>query len=374
MKVGYVLKCYPRLSQTFILNEILAHERAGLDLEIFSLQPPRDEPRHASVARVRAPVSYLPPGEEAAPADPSGEPGAAAQQARVLARLVGARGITHLHAHFGNVATSVARLAAGIAGIPYSFTAHARDIFHQKVVPQQLRRKLAEARAVVTVSEFNLAYLRQHYGADASGVRRIYNGLDLDDFAYAEPAERPRRVIAVGRLVEKKGFPDLVEACRILKRRGRDFHCTLVGDGPQEAQLRSQVAAAGLDACVELIGLRRQDEVKRLVQAAAVLAAPCVVGEDGDQDGLPTVLLEAMALGTPCVTTDVTGIPEVLGDGASGLMVPQHAPRALADALERLLDDRSLRIALARSARALMASEFDIHRNSARIRTLFAGD
>jgi glycosyltransferase involved in cell wall biosynthesis len=302
----------------------------------------------------------------------SAEPAEEVFEALVLARLARARGITHLHAHFGNVATAVARLAGRFAGIPYSFTAHARDIFHQNVVPEVLRRKLAQAKAVVTVSEFNLEFLRRHYGAAAGRVTRIYNGLDMTSFAYASPVGRPPTIVSVGRLVEKKGFPDLIDACAGLAADGREFRCVIVGDGPQEQLLRERVAAAGLESRVALIGVRMQDEVKRLIQQAAVLAAPCVVGADGDQDGLPTVLLEAMALGTPCVGTGVTGIPEVLRDGETGLMVAQHAPHALAAALGVLLDDAQLRERLARNARRLMEREFDVHRNTARMRELFA--
>jgi glycosyltransferase involved in cell wall biosynthesis len=392
MKIGYVIKSYPRLSQTFIVNELLAHERAGLPLEIFSLRPPKDEPRHASVERVKAPVNYI-PGPAATGAEfwetvcqagaavpgfwprlggVAGEPVAEVFQAVTLARLVGERGITHLHAHFGNVATSVARIASALAGIRYSFTAHARDIFHQKVVPQELRRKLADAGAVVTVSEYNLAFLHEHYGAAAKRVRRVYNGLDMADFAYADPVGRPAVIISVGRLVEKKGFPVLVEACGELARRGVEFRCELVGDGPLEPVLAARINALGLGNRVRLLGLRRQEEVKGLVQGAAVMAAPCVVGEDGDMDGLPTVILEAMALGTPCVGTDVTGIPEVLRDDETGLMVSQQAVGSLADALERLLRDENLRVRLARSARELVEREFDIHRNAERIRAMFA--
>lgn len=393
MKVGYVVKSYPRFSQTFIVNEILAHERAGLDIEIFSLRSPRNEPRHASVTRVRAPATYLPPAEASAAelwaavgelvqrrplawaafAGCSGEPAGEVFQALVLARLALERSVTHLHAHFGNLATAVARLAAGFAGLPYSFTAHAIDIFHEKVKPEVLRRKLADAKGVVTVSDFNLRYLRRHYNGAAAGVRRIYNGLDLSDFTYAAPHDRPPLIVAVGRLVEKKGFSDLIDACAELKRDARKFHCLIVGNGPLEERLRAQVHRFGLSEHIELTGLRTQDEVKRLIQSAACVAAPCVVGEDGDMDGLPTVILETMALGTPCVATDVTGIPEVLHNGETGLGVPQHAPPALADALDRLLTAPALRLRLAERARALMTQQFDIHRNTARLRELFAG-
>jgi glycosyltransferase involved in cell wall biosynthesis len=391
MKIGYVLKTFPRLSQTFIVNELLAHEAAGLSIEIMALRPPRDEPRHASIARVGAPVTYLAgadacegglaaaraallalrPQAAAALAAAAGEPDVEVFQALQVARLALERGVDHLHAHFANVATAVARLAASFAGLPYSFTAHAIDIFHHKVRPEILRRKLADAAAVVTVSDYNLRYLRERYGADAGAVRRIYNGLDMGDFAFARPLDRPPLILAVGRLVEKKGFPDLVEACAELVRRGRRFECLIVGDGPQEEALRRRIAALGLSGVVELGGLRTQDEVKALIRSAACVAAPCVVGEDGDMDGLPTVILETFALGTPCVATAVTGIPEILRDGETGLMVAQRAPAALADALGRLLDDGALRVRLAEAARALVERDFDIHRNTARQRALF---
>jgi len=393
MRVGYVIKCYPLFSQTFIVNEILAHEAAGLDLEIFSLRPPRDEDRHAAVSQVKAPVTYI-PGPEVTAAELWSEIAAAARrvpdlgrglaafadeaagdlhQGLVVARLAAERGIDHLHAHFGNVATTVARIGGALAGVPYTFTAHARDIFHEKVDPKKLARKLADAKAVITVSDFNLRHLHGAYGSAASRVSRVYNGLDLNRFAYAEPRQRAPVIVSVGRLVEKKGFGPLVEACAILARRGCRFHCRIVGGGPLADNLKRQIAGLGLESRVELTGPRPQEEVSRMVQESAVFAAPCVVGPDGDRDGLPTVLLEAMALGTPCVSTDVTGIPEILRDGDTGLMVPQHDAGMLAEALERLLTDADLRKRLAANARRLMEQEFDIHRNAARIRTMFSG-
>jgi glycosyltransferase involved in cell wall biosynthesis len=294
-------------------------------------------------------------------------------QALALARQVRARGITHLHAHFGNVATAVARLAGYFAGVPYSFTAHARDIFHEKVVPADLARKLADAKSVVTVSDYNLAFLERNYGAAAQTVRRIYNGLDMGRFGFAEAGERPPVIVSVGRLIDKKGFEDLIDACGLLRQRGRDFSCLIIGSGPLEEALKARIGRLGLEDAVRMLGSLPQEDVVRQVQAAAAFAAPCVVGPDGDRDGLPTVLLEAMALGTACVSTDVTGIPEILHDGETGLMVGQHDAVALADALERLLDDGALRRRLAQNARRLMEHQFDIHANAARMREVFAG-
>jgi glycosyltransferase involved in cell wall biosynthesis len=265
----------------------------------------------------------------------------------------------------------VARLAARFAGVPYSFTARAKDIFHKNVRPDDLRRKFRDAVGVVAVSDYHLDYLRQTLGPLAGRVQRIYNGLDLEEFPYTAPRDRPPVILAVGRLVEKKGFADLVEACALLARRGRPFRCRIVGAGELEADLRAQVVRLGLQGSVELAGPLPQGEVIRQMQGAAVLAAPCVVGKDGDRDGLPNVIQEALALGTPVVTTDVTGIPEVVRDGETGLQVPQRDPEALAAALDRLLADADLRVRLAGAGRRLIEAEFDIRRNTERRRAMF---
>jgi colanic acid/amylovoran biosynthesis glycosyltransferase len=390
-RVGYVMKQYPRFSETFIVNEILAHEAAGLSVEIFSLRPPTDAHFQDTIARVQAPVTYIPAyglkiddfwgalcqartefpdlcrGLEAA----RGEAPRDVCQALILASCLRKRGITHLHAHFASVATTVARLASAFTGVPYSFTAHAKDIFHESVRGEDLCRKLAEAASVVTVSDHNLHYLRDRFGSAAGRVRRIYNGLDLAHFPYEEPRERPRTIVSVGRLVEKKGLDVLISACRILVDRGLEFDCKIVGVGEEEEALRSQIGDLRLAERVEMIGARPQADVIRIVQNAAVFAAPCVVGEDGNRDGLPTVLLEAMALGTPCVSTDVTGIPEVLRDDETGLMVLQRDAEALASAMERLLDDGGLRTRLAANARRMIEDDFDSEKNTAGLRELF---
>lgn len=391
MKVGYVVKRYPRYSETFIVNEILAHEAAGMEVEIFSLLPPEDGHFQDSISRVQAPVTYLQAkGLKAADfwstlddageilpylwdslEEARGEDVRYAYQAVVLARETRLRGIDHLHAHFATASTTVARLAARFARIPYTMTAHAKDIFHESVRPEDLQRKLQDAAATVTISDYNLEYLQDNYGPAAEGVRRIYNGLELEKFPYEEPRRRAPEIVAAGRLVEKKGFADLIEACSLLRDRGVEVRCRIVGFGEQEPELRAAVERLRLGNKLELLGPRPQGDLIESVVSATVFAAPCVVGGDGNRDGLPTVLLEAMALGTPCVSTDVTGIPEVLRDGETGLMVPQHDPAALADAIERLLADPELRVGLAGRARRLVEAEFDVRRNAALLREMF---
>lgn len=390
-RIAYILKMYPRFSETFIVNEILAHEAAGLAIEIFSLRPPADGRFHEDYARVRAPVTYVrtetpkltsfwrklhqcgerfPPLWTLLQKEPHLDP-EDLYQALLIAPLIADRGFTALHAHFGSIATTVARLVSRLTGIPYFFTAHAKDIFHEEVDAADLRNKLQDAAGVITVSDYNVGFLHDCYGNAAETVTRIYNGLDLTKFIYQEPTVRPPRIVGVGRLVEKKGFGDLINACAILAKRGRAFACEIIGDGLLAEDLQQQVTELGLTEQVKLLGPRAQGAVIEHVQSAALFAAPCVVGQDGNRDGLPTVLLEAMALGTPCISTDVTGIPEVVAHNETGLMVPQHDPVALANAMERLLDDPSLRHRLAENARHQIEMNFDISRNTARIRALY---
>jgi glycosyltransferase involved in cell wall biosynthesis len=409
-RVGFVVKRYPRYSETFIVREILAHEEAGLAIDIFAMRPPVDGHFQDLIARVQGSVNYLYfPAEgllaeelasarlgansfweallKAAEIYPNlwsalqglqyeGGPRTkeAAQyvyQAALLACQVHQRGIQHLHAPFASECATVARLAARFAGISYSFTARAKDIFHEKIQADDLRRKLKDAAGVVTISNYHLEYLRATFGPLASHVQRVYNGLDLQEFPYRAPREREPLVVAVGRLVEKKGFADLLDACALLAGRGRAFRCQIFGLGVLEAELRAQIERLNLRSRVQLVGPQPQGEIIKAMHNAAVLAAPCVIAKDGDRDGLPNVVQEALALGTPVVSTDVTGIPEVVRDGDTGLLVPQHDPPALARALERLLTDGELRVRLAGAGRRLIEAEFDIRRNTERRRAIF---
>jgi colanic acid/amylovoran biosynthesis glycosyltransferase len=390
MRIGYVLKRYPRYSETFIVNEILAHEQAGVEVVIFALRPPIDSHFQDTIAQVRAPVHYikdqgiriddlwaalretrmLGPGLWNALDNALEEDPRAVYQALVLALEANRQGISHLHAHFATLATAVARLAASFTGLPYSFTCHAKDIFHEEVQSTRLAQYLREAAAVITVSEFNRNYLQRHYGEAAARVTRIYNGLDLERFTYSSPKDRAPLIVAIGRLVEKKGFAILIEACAHLLRTHREVRCEIIGAGPLEETLRQAIVCLGLQQIVSLIGPLPQCQIIDKLKRACVCALPCVVGSDGNRDGLPTVLLEAMALGTPCVSTDVTGIPEALRDGETGLLVPQHASRELAAAIASLLTDPHERVRLAQKAREHIENEFKLTRNAASLRNL----
>ena len=390
MKVGYVVKRYPRYSETFVVNEILAHEAAGIELEIFSLRPTRYTHFQDALARVRAPVRYLTSSgarastlwsaiEEASAVIPGlferldrgvGVDAREVTQAVELAARVREASIQHLHAHFATTAARVTALAAHLAGISFSFTAHAKDIFHEDVSIDALRQLTEQAARVITVSDFNVSYLTESCGLAREKVLRVYNGMPLDEYRMCE-AERDGTILAAGRLVEKKGFQYLIEACALLVERGRPVSCEIVGGGELEGELRACIERLGMEGHVHLAGALPRVELARRMREASVFAAPCVVGEDGNRDGLPTVLLEAMASGLPCVATDVTGIPEILAHGETGLIAKQGDAESLADAIERFQCDGDLAESCARVARRRIEEDFDQASNTEALRAVF---
>lgn len=356
-RVCYLLKRFPRLSQTFILNELLELERQGVDVVVVARRGSGEALTHERLAELRAPVRYL--GD--------------AKTDRQMADVVSETGATHVHAHFATWAADAAMRINALTGIPYSFTAHARDIHHEGVDEAALVARISRAAFVVTVSDANrdhLAALLRAHGAEGR-VIRLYNGMDLTSLRPASEGRDPGLVVSVGRLVEKKGFADLIEACRLLRDGGREVRCAIVGEGELRAELQEQIVGAGLADVVSLPGARPQRDTLATIASGAVLALPCVVAADGDRDGLPTVILEAMALGTPVVSTDLPGVPEMIVDGVSGRVVPQRDPARLAAALGDLLDAPGDRRRFAERALADVHTRFDLATNVAELAVHF---
>ena len=408
LKVGYVLKRFPRLTETFILNEILELERQGVDVEVFSLLRPPKEARHALLGSLRARVTYVPctrmldawhvhlgqggngtedhrildlveqdgpPFPELFAGRTADRVGQLCLRAMTVAALATQRGVDHLHAHFGSDPTGVALLAGRLSGLPFSFTAHARDIYHTYVGRAEdlalRRRKIAEAAFVVTVSDYNKRHLADlSYPSPAAKIHRLYNGIDLDRIRPPAAARDADRFVAVGRLVEKKGYADLIEACRMLRDRGIAFRCEIVGDGPLRGALEQQIADAGLTQ-VRLLGAMPQESVLDIMAKATALVLPCVVTSTGDRDGLPTVLSEALAAGLPAISTRVSGVPEVIDHEHTGLLVAPQDPPALAEAMHNLLAAPQRRLNMGAAGRAKAEREFDLRRNIATLHALF---
>lgn len=383
--IAYILKRFPRFSETFILNELLAHEAAGATTHVYSLLAPPEEPRHARLSSLRAEVTILKSlakGPDGAPAKgdealfsgkSAAEIGALQRKADFVANDARARGITHFHAHFGSDTTTVACLAARAVGGTYSFTAHAKDIFHTYVTPEadaaMRRAKLRGAAFVATVSDYNARYLSDL--CPEARIIPLYNGIDLAAFAPATPADQLKgQLIAVGRLVEKKGFGVLLKACAILKARGVPFSLSLVGSGPLDGTLRAERASLGLEDCVAMDGPLPQEALIEKMGTAQAAVLPCIVTESGDRDGLPTVLLEAMARGLPVVTTTTSGGPEIVEDGVTGRLCAPDDAKALADALEDVLADPTRARLMGQAGRRRAERLFDLEANAGRLRDL----
>ena len=392
--VAVLVRRYPKVSETFIVEEILGLERLGMTLSILSLYPPTDPVTHAAHAAVRAGVTYRARGW-------LGGLRLAVSHARLLATRprryvaalwfaarraeagrardflhggwLGARmiraGLRHVHAHFASEPAAVAEIAARLTGCTYSISAHAKDIYTGR--PEVLRRKLSAARFTVTCTEYNRLHLDEATGG-ASRVYRCYHGVDTARFAPTRRVvpDAPPLVLGVGRFRPKKGFGVLVEACRILRDQGVPFQCEIVGYGAEGASLAARIVRGGLAGVVRLVGVLPQDAIISRYARASVFVLPCQIAPDGDRDGIPNVLLEAMAMGVPVVSTPVSGIPELIENGESGVLCPAGDAPALARAIREVLSDRTRAERLAAGGRARVAERFSSARNVATLHRL----
>ena len=401
--VAVVLKGYPRLSETFIAQELHALEQRGLSLALYSLRHPTEAVAHPVHDEIRAPVVYLPeylhdeptrilrswlkarrlPGYGAARAawwrdllrDPSRNRVRRFGQALVLAAEMPSS-IAHLHAHFLHTPASVARYAALMRGLAWSCSAHAKDIW---TIPEWEKREKIDASAwITTCTEINARHLRSL----ADGATRVdlnYHGIDTRRFpapASARPARDGRdaesavALLTVGRAVDKKGFDDLLAALARLPP-DRHWRLTHIGGGPLLPELEAKARALGLADRIQWLGALPQAAVLDAYRNADLFVLPCRVSDDGDRDGLPNVLLEAQSQKLACVSTRVSGIPELIDDGTTGVLVPSRSPDALAEALARLIADPTLRRRLGDAGFARATREFSMDTGADRLRERF---
>jgi glycosyltransferase involved in cell wall biosynthesis len=393
--LGYVLKRFPRISETFVAAELIELERQGERVTVFALSRPQEPFEHGFVGELAARVVYLPLRPLREPVrtvralvhvwrtSPRGWLRAAAAclkppglsglrkllRATVLRVELERAGIDHVHAHFATSAARLANLARRMGGPTYSVTAHAKDIYIDGIRRDRLREKLAEASFVATVSEANATYLASLVEARRPNV--VHNSVDLRRLGSPTMNGGRERdlVLSVARLIEKKGLPDLVAACGIVARRGVSLRLEVVGEGPLHGELQTAADRHGIHASFP--GALPNEQVLERYRRATVFCLPCVVADSGDRDGLPTSVLEAMALGLPVVTTSLNGLSEAVIHEQTGLVVPGRDPESLADALERLLEDPALRERLARNARAHVEEHFSLDRSVALLRSLF---
>ncbi|MEA3212939.1 MAG: hypothetical protein QOE70_5996 [Chthoniobacter sp.] len=385
---AYLFERFPSFVQTFVYREAVEMVRQEMDPWLVSIRRPDDPGGLAEQLEVE--IFYAPEEKElraqvdaqrtarqlpwrAHKAIPRhrGEPDAQRMfEAIWLAPRLHERGVRHVHAHFGGVAARTAWWLRELHGFSYSFTGHANDIFCDTDFPVSNAELVRRARFVVTETEYARRWMEDKHPHARGKVFRIFNGLAMDGFPPRQPAGTIPRIVSVGRYVEKKGFGDLIEACRLLRGHGREFECVLVGGGPLEAALRAQIEQAGLADCVQLAGPRSQSEVRRLLAASQVFALACVPDSEGGSDNLPTVIVEAMACGLPVVSTRVAGVPEMITDGEEGLLTAPRDPPAFAAALEKLLRDPALADTCGARARATAVDKFSIEHTTGALKRL----
>ncbi len=399
MKVLYIVSLFPCWSETFIVREIrelLAH---GVDIRILSLKPPQEELVQEDARELLPRVIYPPRGWELIRAAVSGlwrglghnlgfillvfrelwrSPISLAKTLVVWWRTLGAVeavrawGPDRIHAHWATYPASSAMHLSRLVGVPFSFTAHAHDIFVER---QLLVPKLETAEFVATISEFNRRLLAQTAKHTPAGrIRIVHCGIDVNNFPYMEGRPDPAAILAVGRLDEIKGFPVLIEACKLLRDQGVQYRCAIIGDGELRTVLESAIQMYQLHDNVQLLGARPQAEVRRYLYSAGMFVLPSVVTNNGNMDGIPVALMEAMAAGTPVISTRVSGIPELVEDRLSGLLVPQKDPVRLAGAIEELIALAGpARLEMTRAARSAIEDRFSVQRESAKLRGFFEG-
>ncbi len=385
---AYLFERFPSFTQTFCFREVLALRQLGIDAPVFSIRVPRDEPRQDFPPELAGITTYLPESYDGLLSDDAGFRrrarggiselerawGSTSEKRRIyesewLARELDRRGVGHVHCHFAGVAARTAYWLHRRHGLKYSFTAHANDIFCDEPT-ERLGQLVRAAEAVVTVSDYSVAYLRKLFPDAASKIQRVYNGIHVERFTPAHPDREKPLVVSVGRYIEKKGFADLISACGQL--REENFVCQIVGEGPLEATLRAQVASEGLADRVKISGPMAGGEIAELLSRASVFALPCVDLPGGAKDNLPTVIMEAMAASLPVISTPVAGVPEMVIDGKTGFLVPERDPDSLAARLLQLLLNPGEAASMGAAGRSLCEERFAAERTTAALRDVLA--
>lgn len=387
MRLGYLYSRYPVLSQTFCDAEMLELERRGHEIVLASLYPPKTELRHEYLTSRRAPIRYAPDsraldrlarlakrrgqwpaaliGDHERRFGPGYKAALRARNALFFVEVFAAENVRHFHVHFANRAAHTAMFVKAISGIPFSLTAHGQDFMSDLGSDELLRELCAAAEFVGAETDYSRDLLADRCPASAHKIFRVYNGLDLSRFP--QPGNDsgkcgPLRLVSVGRLVPFKGFATLIDACAELNRRGIDFECELIGEGPLRAELEARIARHSLQRHTRLAGEQPQSAVLERLAKCDVFVLASEVDARGASDVFPTVIAEAMASGKPVISTMVAGIPELVANEQSGLLVPPHDSMAMAGAIERLARDPNYRHQLGRAGRERIERNFIIQK------------
>lgn len=401
VKIAFLTHIHPHVTQTFTFNEIRYWRKFGLAVDVFSIKKPNAKNAAALTPEMKQELkttTYLPAFSlsrwinglgvilrqpkiafetfRQAAAQPYSrfttlklklQALAAWFKSILLIPLIRERGYTHLHAEFADNAATMAWIISRFSGIPFSFRSHT------SYNPQLLQTKLHDAGFVLSISEFDRNFLMRETGEENLADKILVNHLGVNcagKFSYQDGTS-PNLILCVGTLQEKKGQLFLIKACGILNRQGIPFRCVLVGDGAMRERLNQEIATEKLQEKIKILGYIPNHEVKALMSQATVICIPSIITAEGDLDGIPFVLIEAMAMGKTCISTSVSGIPELIAENVDGLLVPPKAPEILADALKRVLHDAALRERLGRAARQKIEKNFNAESNARECIQLF---
>jgi glycosyltransferase involved in cell wall biosynthesis len=401
VRLVYFINCFPNFIEAMIYREVMAVRAAGHEVETVSIRRPPAADVPAEARALADTTTYILPATVASLVGAhlralrrwplrywrvlwevlSGTHERWRDRWRTLCHFAEAVAVLptiermrpeHLHAHWAVGATTCAMVVSRFLGIPFSFTAHAYDIWRERLL---LPEKLHAADRVVTCTGYNRTHLVGTYGVPADRVRVVYHGLDVDAFRRERRARRARPLIlSVGRLVEQKGYEDLLRACAVLVQRGVSFECEILGDGPLRADLEEMTRRLGLGGVVRLPGRIVGERLRQHYDDADVFALLCVEASDGDRDGIPNTIVEAMAMELPVVSTRYSGVPELVDEGTSGLLAEPRDAVAAADALERLLADPGLRAAMGQAGRRRVLDRFTLRASVRELERVFGGD
>ncbi|PIU42071.1 MAG: hypothetical protein COS99_01995 [Candidatus Omnitrophica bacterium CG07_land_8_20_14_0_80_42_15] len=396
IKIAYILHQFPVLSETFVADEILALKKIGAEVSVFSFAKPPHDVMHKESLDLAKGVFYA--------LDPKSSTGVLTAvllsnlqfflsspfrycitffkyffkigkkeflQIFYICRLIKKEKPEHLHAHFAGLGATAAMIVSGFLKVPFSFTAHAHDIF---VEDDFLEDKLRKAKYVVAISEYNKEYLFKKYPRiPASKIKVIHCGVDVDLFRPETAASSETTVLlSGGRFVEKKGFTYLIKSCKLLIEKGIRFRCDIFGDGPLKEELLGEARELGLEDMIRFVGPVDRNTVLKLLSGSDIFISPCIVAHDGDRDGIPVTIMEAMSAGKAVVSTDISGMPELINTGENGILVPQKDTNKLSQAISKLIEDRSLRRQIGIRARDKIEKEFNLTKNAGALFDLFS--
>jgi glycosyltransferase involved in cell wall biosynthesis len=394
VRLGYLYSRYPVLSQTFCDAEMLELERRGHEIVLASLYLPKTPVRHEYLAKLQAPIRYAPSSRDldklARKAKRLGrwpkrlvsrhenkygaeyKAALRARNALFFVELFKRERVPHFHVHFANRAAHTAMFVKAISGIPFSITAHGQDFMSDLGNDELLRELCASAEFVGAETDYSRDMLAARCPESRDKIFRVYNGIDLTRFprrdalprvpGHAEARPSPIRFLSTGRLVPFKGFDILIDACAQLQNRALNFVCEIIGDGPLRADLEARVVRHKLYERIHFAGEQSQNYVLRALRNSDIFVLASAPDERGASDIFPTVIAEAMASGKPVISTTVAGIPELVANGKTGLLVPPRDAPALADAMEQLARDESLRDDFGRAGRLRIEQEFTIEK------------